>query len=127
MTTKLPITYTGPTPNPELDAARHDDELEAADDFRQEAAREAPGIVLKQLQAIKKPGDWYDKFTFHGGNCAEDILRDGMSADDDVADAYAEYMLDATPAAREKLLVAMANNHANLYALEIYTDYVKGL
>lgn len=124
---KQPITYTGPTPNPELDAARHDADLDAADDFRQEAARHAPGIVLKQLQAIKKVRDWWDKYEFHGGNSAEDILRDGMSVDDDLADAYAEYMLDATPAAREKLLVAMADNHANLYALEIYTDYVKEL
>lgn len=124
---KHALKYTGPTPNPELDAAQHDDDLEAACDMQDTAARNAPGIVLQQLKAIKKPKDWWDKYTFHGGNSAEDILQNGMSVDDDIADRYSEFMIDATPEAREKLLEAMAAWFATLYSLEIYTDWLKEL
>lgn len=117
------MTYTE---NPELDAARHDDELEVDDDFQQKAEIEAPKLVLKDLQAIKTPRDW-EKYTFHGGNSAEDILRNGMSVDDDIADRYSEFMIDVTTAARDKLLEAMAAWFAGVYALEIYTDHLKDL
>jgi len=118
------MTYTE---NPELDAARHDDEMEAADDFQQKAEVEAPKLVLKDLQAIKKPRDWWATAIFHGGNSAEDILRDGMCVDDDIADAYAEFITDATPEAKAKMLQAMAAWFGKLYALEIYTDHLKDL
>lgn len=118
------MTYTE---NPELDAARHDDELDAYDEFNQKAQVEAPRLVLKDLQAINKPGDWFDKRTFHGGNSAEDILRDGMSVDDDIADRYAEFVIDATPEAKQKMLSAMADWFGKIYALEIYSDYMTAL
>lgn len=116
------MTYTE---NPELDAARHDDELEAADDFQQKAEIEAPKLVLKDLQAIKTPRDWWEKYTFHGGNSAEDILRDGMNVDDDIADRYSEFIIDVTPESKDKMLRAMADWFGKQYALEIYTDYLK--
>lgn len=118
------MTYTA---NPELDAARHEDEEQAADDLHEKAKREAPAIVLKQLLAIKKPKDWWEKYTFHGGNSAEDILQEGMSVNDDIADAYSEFMIDATPQAREKLLEVMAAWFASVYDVEIYTDHLGDL
>lgn len=118
------MTYTQ---NPELDAARHDDDLDALDEFNEKAKTEAPRLVLKDLQAITKPGDWFDKRTFHGGNSAEDILRDGMSVDDGIADRYAEFVIDATPEAKQKMLGAMADWFAKIYALEIYSDYMTAL
>lgn len=118
------MTYTA---NPELDAARHDDEEQAADDLHEKAKREAPAIVLKQLQAIKKPKDWWEKYSFAGGNSAEDILQQGMSVNDDVADRYAEFMIDATKEARDKMLQAMADWFASVYAFEVYTDHLEEL
>lgn len=115
------------TQNPEVDAARHDDELEAYDEFNQKAQVEAPKLVLKDLQAITKPGDWFDKRTFHCGYSAEDILRDGRSVDDDIADRYAEFVIDATPEAKQKMLGAMAEWFGKIYAMEIYSDYMTEL
>ena len=122
-----PPIYLGPTANPHADAERWNDEEEAADALHEAAAVLAPGIVLKQLKAIKKPKDWWEKYTFHGGNSAEDILREGASVNDDIADAYSEFMIDATPEAREKLLEVMAAWFASVYAVEIYTDHLEDL
>lgn len=114
------------TQNPELDAARHDDELDALDEFNEKAQAEAPRLVLKDLQAIKTPGEWF-RSTFHAGNSAEDILRDGMSVDDGIADRYTEFVIDATPEAKQKMLRAMADWFGKIYALEIYSDYMTAL
>lgn len=114
------------TQNPELDASRHDDDQEAADAFQQKAEIEAPNLVFKDLQAIKTPGDWF-KSTFHAGNCADEILSEGMSDSDEVADAYAEFIFYATPEAKQKMLRAMADWFGKQHALEIYSDHLKDL
>lgn len=117
------MTYTA---NPELDAARHDDEAEAADDFQQQAEREAPGIVLKQLKAINTPRQWFDRKLFASGNSAEDLLRAAFDdSNDDVSDRYAEFIIDMTPESKEKLLVAMANWFAKDFAWEIYMEHLE--
>ena len=117
------MTYTE---NPELDAARHDDEQEAANDFQQKAEREAPGIVLRQLQAIKTPADWFNQKLFAMGNSAEDLLREAFAdSDDDVADRYAEFIIDMTPAAKEKLFIAMAAWFSKNFAWGIYTEWLE--
>ena len=126
MTTRPPITFTRPTPNPELDAARHDDDLEAALELHETAEREALGIVTKQFQAIKKPEDWFDTNKFAAGHSAESMLQGAFDdANDDVADRYAEFMIDATPDSKEKLLKAMAEWFASVYAFEVYTDWLE--
>lgn len=117
------MTYTE---NPELDAARHDDEQDALDEFYQMAHIEAPKLVLKDLQAIKTPSDWFNS-TFHAGNCADEILSEGMSESDEVADAYAEFIFYATPEAKQKMLRAMADWFGKQHALEIYSDHLKDL
>lgn len=119
------MTYTA---NPELDAARHEDEEQAADDLHEKAKREAPGIVLKQLKAIKKPGDWFDTSKFAAGNSAESILQGAFDdANDNVADRYAEFMIDASKEARDKLLQAMADWFASVYPFEVYTEWLQEL
>lgn len=119
------MTYTA---NPELDAARHEDEEQAADDLHEKAKREAPAIVLKQLRAIKKSRDWLDASKFAAGNSAESILQGAFDdSNDDVGDRYAEFMIDATPEARDKLLQAMADWFASVYAFEVYTEWLQEL
>lgn len=128
MTTRPPITYTRPTPNPELDAARHDDDLEAAIELHETAEREALGIVTKQFQAIKKPADWFNANLFAAGHCAESILQGAFDdSNDAVSDAYAELMVDPTKEAREKLLKAMADWFSSVYAFEVYTEWLEDI
>ena len=123
---KHALKYTWPTPNPEIDAARHDDDLEAALELHETAEREALGIVTKQFQAIKKPADWFDTNKFAAGHSAERMLQGAFDdANDDVADRYAEFMIDATPEAKEKLLKAMAEWFSSVYAFEVYTDWLE--
>lgn len=119
------MTYTA---NPELDAARHEDELEAADDFQQEAEREAPGIVFKKMQAINTPKGWFDHRKFIGRYSVEEILRDAMDgSDDDTCDAYFEFMAEATKEAKEKMLQAMATWFCKTWAYEVYTEHLESL
>ena len=123
---KPSLQYTRQTPNPELDAARNDDDLEAALELHETAEREALGIVTKQFQAIKKPEDWFDTNKFAAGHSAESMLQGAFDdANDDVADRYAEFMIDATPGSKEKLLKAMAEWFASVYAFEVYTDWLE--
>lgn len=118
--------YTGPTPNPELDAARHDADCEAHDELMQKAAKEAPGIMLKWLQALKKPGDWFDSNKFPCGHSAESILQGAFDDSyDDVADRYAELMIEALPYAKEKLLQAMSAWFCKYWAYEVYTEWLE--
>lgn len=123
-----PPIYLGPTANPNADAERWNDEQEAAEALHEAAARQAPGIVLRQMKAIKTPAGWYDKKRFAIYNSAQDILQGAFNdSNDDVSDRYAEFMIDATPEAREKLLEAMAAWFASVYAVEIYTDHLEDL
>lgn len=125
---KPSLQYTGPTPNPELDAARHEADLEAAIELHETAEREALGIVTKQFQAIKKPADWFDTNKFAAGHSAESMLQGAFDdANDDVADRYAEFMIDATPESKEKLLKAMADWFSSVYAFEVYTEWLEDI
>ena len=128
MNARIPTLYTGPTANPAGDAARHESEREDADEWSQEAARQAPYIMFRRLQAIHKPAAWFDQRKFLGRYSAEEILRDALGdADDDVTSAYAEFMVDMTRAAREKLHRAMADCFCKTWAIEVYTDYLESL
>lgn len=114
------------TANPEVDAANWNDAQDASDEFYQRANIEAPKLVLKELQAIKTPSDWFNS-TFHAGNCADEILSEGMSDCDEIADAYAEFIFYATQEAKQKMLRAMADWFGKLHAAEIYSDHLKDL
>lgn len=123
MNARIPV-YSGPTADPAADAARWNDQQEAADDFQQEAAAEAPYILLRQLQAIKKPADWLDASRFLGRFSAEKILRDALGdSDDAVTDRYAEFIVDTTPQSKERLLLAMAEWFCSTWAYEVYSDH----
>ena len=123
MTTRPPITYTRPTPNPELDAARHDDDLEAALELHELAATQAPAIVFTQFAKIVKPGDWFDKYVFAGAMSADELLYQATQARDDaVIRAYAELMVSD---AAEPLRNAIAENFAERNAFGIYTDWLE--
>jgi hypothetical protein len=127
MNARIPA-YSGPTANPCADAEAWNDQQEAADDFQQKAATRAPYLLLRQLQAIKKPADWLDPQRILGRFSAEEILRDALGdSDDDVADRYAEFMIDATPEAKEKLLKAMAEWFSSVYAFEVYTEWLEDI
>ena len=101
----------------------NDEEAEAHDAFVQKAQVEAPGIIDKQLKAIKKPADWF-KCKFSAGFSADEMLQLAISqSNDDAGDAYAEFIVDATQEARDKMLKAMATHFASIYAYEIYKEY----
>lgn len=118
------MTYTD---NPELDAARLNDEEEAAAEFYDKANQEAPGIVLDQLRAIKTPSGWYER-VFALRNSAQDILQAAFSdSSDNVADRYAEFIIDMTPEARDRMYIAMAEWFASVWAYEIYTEHQEDL
>lgn len=118
------MTYTE---HPELDAARFSDAEEASDAFYENAKQEAPGIVLDQLRAIKTPTGWYDR-VFALRNSAQDILQAAFSdSNDNVADRYAEFIIDMTPAARDRMYIAMAEWFASVWAYEIYTEHQEDL
>lgn len=123
MTTKPALKYTGQTPNPELDAARHDDELEAADALHEYAEVKAPEIVAKQFEKVIKAGDWFDKYIFAGGMSADELLSQAMEASNDaVVDAYAELMLsDAAKPLRNAITAHFAKNHS----FTIYADWIE--
>ena len=126
MNARLPL-YTGPTANPCADAERWNDEQDHSDELREAAAKEAPDIMFRRLQAISKPTAWFDQRKFLGRYSAEEILRDGIGDSDDVADRYAEFIIDLTQAAKEKMLKAMAEYFCTTWADEVYTDYMESL
>lgn len=114
------------TENPELDAAAYDDEADAWAEHCEKAAIEAPGIVLKQLRSIKKPGDWDGKKDFAGCHSADEILHWAIGkCCDDVSDRYAEFMVEATPESRDRMLQAMADWFAGIYSAEIYQEWLE--
>ena len=128
MNARIPTPYTSPTANPCADAERWNDEQEAADEFHETAAAEAPDIMFRRLQAIHKPAAWLDQRKFLGRYSAEEILRDALGdADDEVTSAYAEFMVDTTPAAKEKLHQAMADCFCKTWAVEVYAEYLEDL
>lgn len=114
------MTYTE---NPELDAARHDDELQSADDMHETAKREAPGILEKQFAKLTKPADWFDKYAFAGGMSADELLYQAMEASDDATQAaFAELMVSE---AAKPLREAIAAHFAKLHAFAIYTEWLE--
>lgn len=122
---KQALNYTGPTPNPELDAARHDDDLAAAEALHEEAAVKAPEIVVKQFEKVVNAGDWFDKYAFAGGMSADELLYQAMEASDDaVISAYAELMVsDAAKPLRD----AIAANFSKRNPFGVYTDWLENL
>lgn len=120
------FNYTGPTQNPEIDAARHDDEAEAFEEIGEKAAKIAPEIMLKKLQAIEDTGGWVDRKKFHGGNSANCILFDALSAGcTEVEDKHTYFMATMLKPGRDRLLEAMADWFAGIYAIEIYEEWLK--
>lgn len=60
----------------------------------EEAERLAPGIVLQDLQAIKKPGDWFKPNLIAGSyDTADETLWEAIQEDDKCRDLYAELMI----------------------------------
>ena len=117
--------YIGPTVSPESDAARFESQQEAADEFRQEAERQAPLIVLKALQGIKTPADWFeDARAVHGWH-ADEMLRHALDYDDDTISAHAELVTKPTPGTKQKLFQCIAAWFGERYAVEIYTAHLE--
>lgn len=100
----------------------NDEEAEEHDAFVQKAQVEAPGIVYKQLKAIKKPTDWF-KRSFHAENSADEVMQLAIESSDDACSAYVEFMVDSTQEARDKMLLKIADYFTSIYAYEIYKDY----
>ena len=115
MNARIPV-YSGPTADPAADAARWEDDQDLTDAKREQAEREAPGIVLKQL-LHPKPGHWFDFHICAGAMYSPDeILADAVAEDDNTRDALAELM--ASPAAL-KLKECMAKFFVKDRAVDI--------
>lgn len=121
MNARLPA-FSLPTANPCADAERWENEQEAADEFAQEAERQAPVIVLSQLSGATKPGDWFEERVHTSVSWSPDeILNDALAMDDDTKNAYAELM---TSPHAQKLRQCMAAWFGRDHALAIYTEHV---
>lgn len=93
------------TREPARDAERHFDYAfaqQAADQAAQEeerrelqeAERLAPAVVLQDLQAIKKPGDWFEPGLIAGSyENADVILWEAIQDDDTCKNLYSELMI----------------------------------
>lgn len=112
--------YTGPTANPEADAERFENEQEAADALRETAEREAPLIVLKALQGMKTPDDWFRDLGVWDDLSADLILYRALDDCDDTIKAYVELLTNPTQGAQQKLFQCMASWLGKLYAVKIY-------
>ena len=121
MNARLPL-YTGPTANPCADAERWSDEQEHSDALREEAEKQAPLIIFARLQAIRKPGDWFNK-TLPGARSytADEVLMDAVASDDDTLNAYTELL---TSPQAQKLRQCMAAWQAKQQPLDIYLDHI---
>ena len=114
--------------NPHADAERWENEQEAADELQEEAARQAPLIVLAALQAIAKPGDWFkDKIFADHGWSADEVMHEAVASDDDSADAYAELMVCPSQENMQKLKQRIADWFGKKYAFAIYTAHMETL
>lgn len=119
MNARLP-TFALATANPELDAARYENDREDNDEWSQEAARQAPLIILKRLQGTA-PTDWFKKrIEAAGAWSADEIVLDAVADCPEAAEAHAELM--ASPAA-QKLRQLSAEWLAKRHHLAIYHDH----
>lgn len=113
------------TVNPCADAERWNNEQEAADELAQEAERQAPLIVLAQLNGVTRPGDWFKDRIYAGRGWAPDeILHDAVVSDDDTMDAYAELL---TGPHAQKLRQCMTAWFARQHAQAIYSEHLQEL
>lgn len=114
--------------NPHADAERWENEQEAAEALHEEAARQAPLIVLAALQAIAKPSDWFkDKIFADHGWSADEVMHGAVASDDDSADAYAELMVCPSVENMQKLKQRIADWFGKKYAFAIYTAHMETL
>lgn len=121
MNARLP-TFTLVTANPELDAARHDNDRENSDEWSQEAMRQAPLIIQRQLDACR-PADWFKcRLDVPGSMSPDEVINDAVIEDPDAATALAELM--ASPAAQplRKLAAAWVGKK---YHLDIYQSHLE--
>ena len=124
MNARVPL-YTGPTANPVADAARWDADQERSDEISQEAERQAPLIILAKLQAITKPGDWFNGILPGGRNWSPDeVLMDAVATDDDSMNAYVELL---TGPHALKLRQCMAAWFGQKLAQDIYHEHQQEL
>lgn len=122
------------TCNPARDAERHFDPAfaqQAADQAAQEkerreleiAERMAPAVVLQDLQAIKKPGDWFESGLIAGSyETPDEILWEAIQNDDRCKQLYAEWMISQ---AALELQQAISNWRGKKLARAIMTDREK--
>lgn len=111
--------------NPCADAERWCNEQERTDEIAQEAERQAPLIILAKLQAITKPGDWFNAILPGGRNWSPDeVLMDAVATDDDTVNAYVELM--TSPHAL-KLRQCMAAWFGQKLAQDIYHEHLQEL
>lgn len=123
MNARQPL-FLGPTANPCADAERYENDREANDEWSQDAARQAPLIILKQLQGTA-PADWF-KSRISAGHAwsADEIINDAVASDPDCASALAELM---TSPAAQKLKQLSAQWFAGLHHLQVFSEYQEDL
>lgn len=123
MNARQPL-FLGPTASPCADAERYENDREANDEWSQEAARQAPLIILKQLQDTA-PADWFKSRIGAGRNwSADEIIIDAVASDPDSASALAELM---TSPAAQKLRQLAAHWFAGIHHLQIFAEYQEDL
>lgn len=124
------------TCNPARDAERYYNEAfaqQAADKAAQEeeareleeAERMAPAIVLQDLQAIKKPGDWFEPGLIAGSyETPDQIFWEAIQNDDTCKNLYAEWAISQAQAALE-LQQAIANWRGKKLARAVMAERMK--
>lgn len=60
MNARIPL-HKESTDNPIANATNWEDDRDRADELPQKSERQAPLIILPNLRAIGKPGDWFNK------------------------------------------------------------------
>jgi len=122
MNARHPLSYI--TADPVVGATGLDDDRQADQDAHEamlaEAEQHAPLIVLAQLHAIKRPGDWFEPSICTGAlSSPDEVFCEAVEQDDDSRNAYAELM--ASPPA-QRLRQAMAEWFGRKHALAIYLE-----
>ena len=111
------------TADPVADAARYEDACDAEQNAHEallaEALNCAPAILLAQMQALKKPSDWFkNTVNARGLRSFDDLLCEAMGEDDATNSAVGELMIGA--ASVQEVHKAVAEFAGHKYALDIY-------
>lgn len=107
---------------PARDAERHFDpafaEQRAYEAKLSEAIKHAPRILRAQLQALKRPSDWFkDMVNARGLRSFDDLLCEAIGEDDATNNAIAELLISAAALQVQEAVIAFA---ASKYPMDIY-------